>query len=155
MALVLVLGTFLQAAQQGPVELIPRTFAELVAGSDRIVIGTCLQTMAVWDHGLIVTRVSLSVRRGIQLSRRPTMKIVTGFPVLIATVALLVAPVAVRPGAQSAANAHASHMVMLGRAVSERIHQPYMPPCAPDYNGLSRLPSEITRFLGDTTRGGA
>jgi hypothetical protein len=49
------------------------------------------------------------------------MKIVSGFPVVIATVALLVAPVAVRPGAQSAANAHAKNLgsgELVGRVVN-------------------------------------
>lgn len=63
----IVLGCLLLVApaslfpQQGPVELIPRSFEELVAGSDRIVVGTCLQAVAGWDHGLIMTKVSLAV----------------------------------------------------------------------------------------------
>jgi hypothetical protein len=49
------------------------------------------------------------------------MKIVSGLPVLIAAVALLAAPVAVRPGAQSAANAYAKNMgsgELVGRVVN-------------------------------------
>lgn len=58
----LLFALLLQApAPQNPVELIPRSFPELVSGSDRIVVGTCLQAVAGWDHGLIMTRVSLSV----------------------------------------------------------------------------------------------
>jgi hypothetical protein len=49
------------------------------------------------------------------------MKIVAGFPLLIASVALLVAPVVFRPGDQSAANAHAKNMgsgELVGRVVN-------------------------------------
>src|SRR5262245_21207119 len=47
-------------------ELLPRTFSELVLNSDRIVVGTCLQTTAVWDHGLIVTRVNLAIEENLK-----------------------------------------------------------------------------------------
>jgi hypothetical protein len=57
--------------------LIPRTFGELVAGADRIIIGTCVRATAFWDDRLIFTRYELAVEETLKGEPDPRAEFVS------------------------------------------------------------------------------